>query len=319
MDGRSPRTPFAVIVLGMRRDKRKIDTAEPFLGSVAVQAGDLTAGELRGPLVKRLFQDVYAAARAPDDHELHCAAAALVLPPSAVLTGRSAATLRGVRLAGPQDPVELVVPEAVRVFRRFGLRVRRSDLEPGEWVGWRTIGLATPARMVLDLLLERPLPEAVADLDAVLRAGVLERSTLRRMLAVRHDNGIRQARRAEELADPSAESRPESRMRVLLVLDGLAPVPQHWVSDADGRFARPDLAFPELRLAVEYDGGWREGDRWALARDRDRLNRLAAAGWEVVFVTAPLLRDPRALVRTVRDALARRQRTLDAERGFGHG
>ena len=172
-----------MIVLGMRRDKRKIDTGEPFLGSVAVQAGDLTAGELRGPLVKRLFQDVYAAARAPDDHELHCAAAALVLPPSAVLTGRSAATLRGVRLAGPQDPVELVVPEAVRVFRRFGLRVRRSDLEPEEWVGWRTIGIATPARMALDLLLERPLTEAVADLDAVLRAGLLPRSTLRRCVA----------------------------------------------------------------------------------------------------------------------------------------
>ena len=33
---------------------------------------------------------------------------------------------------------------------------------------------------------------------------------------------------------------------------------------------------------------------------------LQAAGWEVVFVTAPLLADPSRMVRTVRAALARR-------------
>jgi hypothetical protein len=302
----------------MRRGAVRIDTAEPFLGSAAVNAGDLTPGELRGPRVRRLFQDVYVAAGVRVSHELICAAAALVLPPSAVLTGRSAATLRGVPLAGPTDPVEAVVPKEVRVYRRFGLRVRRSDLGPAEWEPWRTVGLATPSRTALDLLLDRPLVDAVADLDAVLRFGIVDREELRRMLSGRHDNGIRRARDAEVLADPRAESRPESRIRVLLVLDGLDPVPQHWVCDARGRFARPDLALPELRLAVEYDGA-REGDRWALARDRERLNRLYAAGWEVVFVTAAMLREPRALVQAVREASARRRCTVDALRGFGSG
>ncbi|MPZ65774.1 MAG: hypothetical protein GEU83_09760 [Pseudonocardiaceae bacterium] len=59
-------------------------------------------------------------------------------------------------------------------------------------------------------------------------------------------------------------------------------------------------------MAVEYDGAWRDGEGWALNRDRDRLNRLQALGWEVVFVTAALLRDPERMVRTVRAALARR-------------
>ena len=91
-----------------------------------------------------------------------------------------------------------------------------------------------------------------------------------------------------------------------LVLDGLHPEPQYWIEDSHGRLARADLAFPEHKVAVEYDGSWRDGELWALNRDRDRLNRVQAAGWEVVFVTAALLHDPARMVRTVRAALDRR-------------
>ena len=123
------------------------------------------------------------------------------------------------------------------------------------------------------------------------------------MVAGRSDNGIVLARQAVSLVDPRAESLPESRLRVVLTLDGLQPVPQYWIHDQHGRIARVDLAFPEQRLAVEYDGDWRDGELWALNRDRERLNRVHAAGWDVVFVTAPLLRDERRLLRTVRQAL----------------
>ncbi|WP_214368593.1 hypothetical protein [Pseudonocardia sp. H11422] len=58
---------------------------------------------------------------------------------------------------------------------------------------------------------------------------------------------------------------------------------------------------------MEYDGDWRDGELWALNRDRDRLNRVQAAGWEVVFVTAALLRDPPRMLHLIRNALARRQ------------
>lgn len=87
------------------------------------------------------------------------------------------------------------------------------------------------------------------------------------------------------------------------MLDGLAPAPQYWTQDAGGRIARVDLAFPEHMIAIEYDGDWRDGEMWALSRDRNRLNGVHAAGWDVVFVTAPLLRDRRRLLRTVRGAI----------------
>lgn len=275
-----------------------------FRGSDAVAAGLLTAAQLRGPQVQRLFNGVYAFADVPRTHQLYCEGAALIMPPAAVLTGRSAATVRGTQLAWPDDPVELAVPTGSRIARRRGLDVRRTELHPAEWTCWHGIGLATPLRTALDLLLDRSLPDAVADLDAFVRARAVDLPTVRRLVAERSDHGIITARRAVALADPRAESRPESRMRVWLALDGLYPEPQFWIDDDRGRLARVDLAFAEHRLAVEYDGSWRE-EPWALNRDRDRLNRVHDAGWAVVFVTAPLLRDPRRMVQTVRSALAR--------------
>jgi very-short-patch-repair endonuclease len=88
-------------------------------------------------------------------------------------------------------------------------------------------------------------------------------------------------------------------------LAGLVAVPQNTVRDDEGGFvARVDLAFPEHRLAVEYDGAW-HGQVGQLARDRRRPNRLTATGWRVLFVTAADLRDPDALVARVAAALVR--------------
>ena len=54
------------------------------------------------------------------------------MPPEAVITGRSAATLRGVALARAGDPVEVLIPEAVQVNRRTGFRVRRTQVGASE-------------------------------------------------------------------------------------------------------------------------------------------------------------------------------------------
>ncbi len=293
-------------VPGVAREIKLGEPAPVFKGTDAVLAGALSRSQLRGPTVRRLFQGVYALQSEPITHELRCVAAALALPPETVITGRSAASLWGVQLARTQDRVQVVVPDSTRIARRAGLDVRRTRVRANECTPWSEIAVASPLRTTLDLLLDQPLPDAVADLDAVLRASLVTLSQVTRMIAGRSDKGIVLARRAIQLADPRAESRPESRVRVWLAMDGLYPEPQYWIEDSNGRLARADLAFPEQKVAVEYDGSWRDGELWALNRDRDRLNRVQAAGWEIVFVTAQLLHDPARMVRTVRAALARR-------------
>lgn len=297
----------------MGRRIRPCDITGVFLGAEAVAEGIVTKAQLRGPQFRRLFRGVYIPAGIPVAHREYCEGAALILPRTAAITGRSAATVRGVHLSSASDPVEIVVPLDVRVTRRAGIDLRRTEVEPAELAPWASIGITTPERMALDLLLDRPLVESVADLDAVARAGLVELPAFRQMLAKRHDNGIVQARQAAELSDPRAESLPESKVRVWLTLAGLEPIPQHQVFDSDGRFiARVDLAFPELKVAVEYEGRG-HSDPHRLDPDRERLNRLRAAGWTIVFVTAAMLWNPRQVVAEVHKAL--RERVMEPQRG----
>lgn len=236
-------------------------------------------------------------------HELRCEAAALVLPPDAVITGRSAATLRGCALARPVDPIEVIAPLGRRITWRDGLDLRRTHVGAGESERWGRGRIATNLRMGLDLVLDRSLPDAVADLDAVVRAEMVDRAALQELVLGRSDRGIVTARQAVALTDGLADSRPESMVRVWLTVAGLVPVSQFWIEDATGRIARTDLAFPAQRVAVEYDGQWRDGETWALNHDRQRLNRVRAADWDVVFVTNELLATPHKMVHMVRAAL----------------
>ncbi len=85
-----------------------------------------------------------------------------------------------------------------------------------------------------------------------------------------------------DLADPRAESLMETRSRLVLVLRGLPrPELQYQVYDELGEFvARLDMAYPLLKLAIEYDGRGHLTP-WQQQADARRLNRLDECGWSV--------------------------------------
>lgn len=271
--------------------------ADVFRGSKARQAGLVTKAELHGPRYRRLFQDVYAPADVPVTHELRCRGAALIAPPGAVLTGRSAATIRGVPLAKAHDPVEFVVPDKHRFGPIQGIHVRRTEIDPKESRPWRGIRIARARRIALDLLLRHSprkhgwvmrLRLAVPDLDAFLRSGLVKPRTLVKLFAGRRNRGIRLARAALLLSDRRAESHPESELRVVLHFGGYRPIPQYIVRH-NGRFvARLDLALDRVKFAIEYDGKWhRDPDQRRI--DQARRTKLANAGWHVIVIDAERL------------------------------
>ncbi|GAB2935470.1 DUF559 domain-containing protein [Rhodococcus aerolatus] len=288
-----------------------------FRGTEAVGEGVLTRGELRGPRYRRLFQDVYVPAGVSVTHRVRAEAAHLVIPPGALVTGRSAATLLGVELGRAHDPVQVVVDEPSRFGPVRGLVVKRTPLRPDDAVPGPFGPIASPARMGLDLAREADLRRAVADLDRVVRAGLLTVEELRRRLHT-HEHGVVTARLAADLVDPRAESAPESELRVALRQGGLDVTPQVEIVCGHG-VRRVDLAVDGWCVAVEYDGAW-HALRDQLELDRRRGRELRDAGWELVHVTrADLAGDPRALCDTVRRAVRRaRPRTafsgLDADR-----
>lgn len=290
----------------MGRRVRLVDLAGVFRGTEALAAGVVTKEQLRGPGVRRLFRDVYLPAGVPLTHQRRCEGAALLAPPEAVLTGRSAATMRGVELARPADPVEFVVDERYRFGPIRGIIVKRTALNSTDWQDRNGVRIASSARLGLDLAARSDLRGAVADLDEVLRAGHVNRAELEERLRACHEHGVVRARRAVALTDPRAQSRPESELRVVLHLADLHPEPQVQVWDATGLVCWLDLAFRQWRVGIAYDGQW-HALRLQLSKDRRMLNRLQALDWEIVFVTADDLyhRNPKNLIHTIQAALTK--------------
>ncbi|AUI63313.1 endonuclease domain-containing protein [Amycolatopsis sp. BJA-103] len=280
-----------------------------FRGSEARKAGLITASRLRGPSVRRLFQDVYTRADVEVTHELRCRGAALLAPPEAVLTGRSAATVHGVALANPGDPVEMVVPEKHRFGPIDGIKIRRTEVKPEESKPWHGIRIARRSRIALDLLLRlsprksgwvRRLRIGVPDLDQFMRATKLTDLHLNGEFYGRRNRGIRLARHALRLSDPRAESPPESEVRIVLAAAGITATPQLEVFSRTGHFiARLDLGDEKFRVAIEYDGRWHNTPKQQ-AYDRKRRRRAEAEGWRFVIVTAEdLANDLRDVVEAV--------------------
>jgi hypothetical protein len=279
-----------------------------FRGSVVVAAGKLSPGELRSPVWRRLFRDVYACADLTVTHELRAVAAAGLLVPGSVVTGRSAAVLWGVPAAELDDDVELTVPPGANVCRVPGITVRRRALDPAQVTIRRGARTTTPEMTAVDLARRGPLDEAVVLLDRLVDARVTDLERIRAAAGAVTGRGCRQVRTAAALADGLAASPPETRLRLLLHRSELPrPVAQCVVRDDSGPIARVDFGWPDHKVAVEYEGRWHGETEQQVAADRRRLNRLTAAGWTVVFVTAADMRHPELIVARIAAALAARR------------
>ena len=271
-----------------------------FRGSDVLRSGRLTRGQLRSSAWCRLFPDVYACTSLTVDHRLRARAVVRLLVPEAVLSGRSAAVLWDVDLAAADEDVECTVPLACRSGSVRGVRVSRRALPPDEVTRRSGVLVTTPLRTALDLGRLDPVEEAVVGLDRFLRAGQVTHAEVAEAATNMTGPGCRRIRRAVSLADGLAESPQETRLRLILWASPLPrPVAQYTVRSTDGAFvARVDFAWPEHKVAVEYEGLW-HGERQNVARDRRRLNELRAAGWTVIFVTAADLHERVTLVARI--------------------
>lgn len=259
------------------------------LGSRRALDRALTDGSWR-----RVLRGTYAPGGAQLDLSLRCRAAQRLLPDHAHVADRCLLWLLGVDVLPPGPPVlEVVVPRGAVLPVRAQLRCRTAHLPARDRAVLgpdRVRCLRTP-RATADLLRRLPLVDAVVVADAVQHAGLVEPGELAEELDLHARlRGVRRARRALELSDVRAESPPESRLRLALVLAGFAPVPQYEVRVAGRLVARVDLAFPHLRIAIEYDGRAVHGLADVFARDRQRQNDLVRAGWTVLRFTAADLR-----------------------------
>jgi hypothetical protein len=279
-----------------------------FLGSHAVAEGVVTRAQLQSGLYRRLFHNVYADPALPADHRLYARGATLVMPEGAVLGGRSAATWFDAPFATTADPVLVVVPPDCAWRGPRGIRVHRTEVNATDVVTLAdsegVVRLTTPLRTAWEIGTQESLPTAVALLDAMVRAGHVDAGCLTRLARdARGRWGARRFGKVVPLVDGRSESRPESLVRVACVRAGLpTPVPQ-FVVVAEGQFlGRVDLAWPEARLIVEYEGS-HHFDELQIRRDDRRYERLVAAGWRVIRLSSADLWDMADVVMRIGRAL----------------
>ena len=115
-----------------------------------------------------------------------------------------------------------------------------------------------------------------------------------------------QARRLVPLVDGRIESSGESFTKLAIVDAGLpVPEPQFWVEHRGRRLFRLDLAYPWLKICVEYDGEEFHTSDEQREHDRRRRRWLRDNGWIVIVVTRESFAGDALLVwlRELRNAL----------------
>lgn len=120
--------------------------------------------------------------------------------------------------------------------------------------------------------------------------------------------GVVALREALPRVRTDSASRPESWLRLTLVDSGLPEPDCNREVHVDGVYlGSVDLAYPHLRIAIEYEGEHHLLDPEQWARDIARYEALRTAGWIVLQVTkSDLFDQPAATVRRVRAAIRRR-------------
>ncbi|OBI88689.1 hypothetical protein [Mycobacterium sp. 1245805.9] len=272
------------------------------IGSEAVARGVLTRHELQR-WYRPIFPGVYAERGQQLSLRHRTEGAWLWSRRGAVVAGVAASALHGANWVDADIPIELVWSNT-RPPR--GIVARAQLLSDDEIT--RVVGLpvTTPARTAYDLGRYLPRGQAVARLDALMRAKPFSIEDVL-LVAKRYAGarGIRRLRSVLHLVDGGAASPKETWLRLLLIDAGFpAPVTQIPVVEGYEYFAILDMGWPELGVAAEYDGDQHRSDRRRYVNDQRRLRKLAEMGWIVVRVIAE--DKPGDIIERVRRALLAR-------------
>ena len=279
----------------------------PFTAAQAAAHG-VSGDMLRSAPWRQVFRHVWVFDELEDTRELRLAAVRLVLPDHAVVCGLTAAWLHGVDVRRQDDlDVHVSFAKGRRTRNRPGLVVCQETLHPDDITAIDGLRVTTPLRTAFDCLRWLRGAERLVVADALTHAELVTVEEIRRYFAGKRR--LRNLRIGEGLVDdiePLTESPMETRSRMLLVDSGLRrPKAQVNIFDARGMLvARLDLAYPEHKVAVEYDGA----DHWNQRRHDDRRRDAARRlGWVVIVLSADdVYKTPEATVAQVAAALRSR-------------
>jgi very-short-patch-repair endonuclease len=246
---------------------------------------------------------VYRVSGSPDSQEQRVLAACLWS--DGVASHRTAAALWNLDGVVPVC-LEITTPRRVRSQE---VKAYRSHLPAGQVTKIGKIPVTTVARTLLDLGGVASASSLEAAVTDALRRN---RTTLERLQSCLDEAGGKgrpgaSALRSilQALGRQPAESVLELKLVRLLRRHGLPePMRQFDIREGETLVARVDLAYPELRLAIEADGFSFHAGPGSWTRDLARSNALTALGWHVVHITwRDLTERPRQVIDQLRKVM----------------
>ncbi|WP_431245274.1 endonuclease domain-containing protein [Leifsonia xyli] len=277
---------------------------KPFRVTDAARLG-VGRGRMRSPDLIRPVRGV----RAPSDADLLTRCRALLLHRP---TGMWFSHLTAARLLGIPLPTRLAEDERVHVSVAAPARAPQITGVAGH-VASRSclvqrdgLPIPEPADVWIELAASLRREELVIAGDFLVAS---ELATVEDLLQAadraRGRRGVSRAKRAIPLIRPGSESPGESTLRIVLQDAALEPPELNYrIHARDGAFvARVDMAYPDQRLVIEYEGDYHRVIRDQWHKDIRRQSRLEDLGWRVIRATAADLADPTALLARVRRAL----------------
>jgi very-short-patch-repair endonuclease len=241
---------------------------------------------------RRIRHGVYLVNGAPETWEQAALAVVLASGSEAVASHSTAGVLWGLPNVLHEVTFEVSTPRPRRV-RQPEVRVHRTVrfLEIEHDVRNR-IPVTSVARTLVDLSRSMSVDQLGIATDFARRERQLRLVDLRRCVAGlppapgRKPTRIHAVLRARLEHHDESESGLEMRVLRAIVAAGLPePVQQHRLRIGE-RWRRIDLAYPELKLAIEVDGWTHHGPRSAFDADRARENELEIIGWDRLHFTS---------------------------------
>jgi very-short-patch-repair endonuclease len=219
----------------------------------------------------------------------------------------SALALHG--LFTPPDQPEVVVVRNRRTTTH-GPAPSSDRLQPADLTVIDGIPATTAARTLIDVAgrMPRTVFGDVFDTAIVRRIVTVDRLRARAVdLWAPRRNGCAIVLELLDERDPGLrDARDVWEAKVLRVVRrlGLPPPRVNYRVRVGGKVRYLDVAWPDVKVAVEFDGFVPHSTRRVFDDDRSRQNDLVADGWTVFRVTATMLRDPTPTFAPIVSAIA---------------
>lgn len=220
--------------------------------------------------------------------------------PDAVASGLAAAWWHQLTTSTPNS-IEVTVPRNSSGRPHRGTRVRRRDLFPTDVVEHRGLLVTGLALTTLEAAARRGGGPKV--MDTALQRHTELPQLWRAQLRNSGRYGSPAARRMLQAAESGARSQAERILVQLLRDAGITG----WVANYRLAGYKVDVAFPDMKVAIEADGWAFHSGPDEFEGDRVRQNQIVLLGWTVLrFTWLDLITTPDRVVAEIRRAISAR-------------